>query len=244
MKILSTTDFTKTEAQNIVIHKASSAPTSPVAGQLYFNTSTKKLYFYDGTTWVELPGSGGGGTASFIWAPNGFPPKPPGYDEYVVPYALSGTAGTTLALTASRIYWIPFFVWRTVTITTMAINVTTASSGTHTVGIYSANTSLQPGSLLYSASFDAGSTGVKTATPNLQLTQGVYWIGWHAGSGATVRAIALAASMSLALPGLGTANANYWYTSGTSLPNPAPTSGYTAATGGAVPAVGMKYTFV
>lgn len=175
-----------------------------------------------------------------------FSPKPPGYNDYHVPYAVGGTAGTTLTLTANRIYWIPFLVDRSVSITEIAINVTTAATGTAYVGIYNSNSQFQPNQLIWiSSGLDTGTTGVKVATNNLPLTlnPGVYWFGFVCSAAAVIRAIALAASRSLALPSLGTANLNYWYTSGSSLPSTAPTSGYTGATGGAVPAIGVKYSF-
>jgi hypothetical protein len=158
---------------------------------------------------------------------------------------VNATAATTLALTASRVYWIPFTVPRKLNITQLAINVTTASAGTHYVGIYASDYYWQPtGAPLVSASFDTSSTGVKTASVSLTLTVGVYWFAWAAGSGATVRAVALAACATLGLGNLGTANTTYYYTSGSTLPNPAPTSGYSVATGSALPAIGVVFTFM
>lgn len=48
-------DLNKKELQNAVIQNLATAPGSPLAGQIYFNTTDDKLYFYDGTTWQELP---------------------------------------------------------------------------------------------------------------------------------------------------------------------------------------------
>jgi hypothetical protein len=150
-----------------------------------------------------------------------------------------------LALTASRIYWIPFVVPRKVNITQLAINVTTASAGTHYVGIYTSDYYWQPtGSPLVSVSFDTDSTGIKTGSVNVNLSVGVYWFAWAAGSAATVTAIALAACASLGLGNMGTANTTYYYTSGSTLPDPAPTSGYTVGTGSAVPAIGVLFSYV
>ena len=48
-------DLNKKELQNAVIQNLATAPGSPLAGQIYFNTTDDKLYFYDGSTWQELP---------------------------------------------------------------------------------------------------------------------------------------------------------------------------------------------
>ena len=45
-----------------VIDNESSAPAtgSEVAGQMYYNDSTNIMYFYNGTSWVEMDGTGSG----------------------------------------------------------------------------------------------------------------------------------------------------------------------------------------
>jgi len=47
-------DFNKNEIQNVVVQKLAAAPGSPVSGQIYFNTTEKAFYYYDGTAWVKL----------------------------------------------------------------------------------------------------------------------------------------------------------------------------------------------
>jgi hypothetical protein len=206
------------------------------AGELAFATDTNKVFVK--------------GSSDLIWVnpflPNflSFKPRPPGITEYQVPYAINATAATTLSLTSGRVYWIPFVGPRKLNITQLVINVTSSSAGTHYVGIYASDIYWQPtGSPLVSASFDTSSTGVKTASVNVGLSVGVYWFAWAAGSAATVRAIALAACPSLGLGSLGTANTTYYYTSGSTLPNPAPSSGYTVATGSALPAIGVQFSY-
>lgn len=49
-------DFAKLEGRNFQAHQLGSAPSSPVKGQLYFNTGDNTLYWYDGTTWVTAKG--------------------------------------------------------------------------------------------------------------------------------------------------------------------------------------------
>ena len=45
-----------------VMENSDTQPTTPVQGQMYFDTSTgdKTMYFYNGTAWVEMDGSGSG----------------------------------------------------------------------------------------------------------------------------------------------------------------------------------------
>jgi len=49
-------DFAKYEARNIRGHQLGTAPSSPVTGQLYYNTADNTLYWWDGTTWVSARG--------------------------------------------------------------------------------------------------------------------------------------------------------------------------------------------
>ena len=58
------------QIQNVLLHPTGTVPSSPAEGQVYFDTNTnnKKLYVYDGTTWIDVTGdirtiSAGGGIA-------------------------------------------------------------------------------------------------------------------------------------------------------------------------------------
>jgi len=53
-------DFAKYEARNIRGHQLGTAPSSPVTGQMYYNTADNTLYWWDGSVWV----SARGGTAA------------------------------------------------------------------------------------------------------------------------------------------------------------------------------------
>ena len=59
MKILSHTNFNKNEVQNAVLQNLASAPSSPIAGQVYFDTTLGKQGTYNGSSW-DYAGSGTG----------------------------------------------------------------------------------------------------------------------------------------------------------------------------------------
>src|SRR5262245_42686824 len=49
-------DFAKLEGRNLRGHQLSAAPSSPVTGQLYYNTTDNTLYWWDGSQWVSARG--------------------------------------------------------------------------------------------------------------------------------------------------------------------------------------------
>lgn len=50
-KVLVNLDFNGNEIQNVAMQMLATAPTSPTEGQFYYNSTNKKAYQYDGTSW-------------------------------------------------------------------------------------------------------------------------------------------------------------------------------------------------
>lgn len=55
-KFLTNLDLVKNQILNVAVHNLASAPSSPVVGQIYYNTTDARMYFWDGTEWVDMSG--------------------------------------------------------------------------------------------------------------------------------------------------------------------------------------------
>lgn len=51
-------DLAKYEARNFRAHQLGTAPSSPVTGQLYYNTGDNTLYWWNGSSWISAVGGG------------------------------------------------------------------------------------------------------------------------------------------------------------------------------------------
>jgi len=60
-KFLVNLDMNKNQILNLVLQVLSTAPGSPTQGQVYYNSTDNKIYYYNNSTWVEI-GSGSGST--------------------------------------------------------------------------------------------------------------------------------------------------------------------------------------
>ena len=57
MKVLTTLDLAKNQLINVRIENQASAPSNPVEGQIYYDTTDHTLKQYNGTAWVEMGSS-------------------------------------------------------------------------------------------------------------------------------------------------------------------------------------------
>jgi hypothetical protein len=71
-KFLTSLDLTKNQILNVAIQNLASPPLNPVVGQVYFDTTDTRMYFYSGSSWVDMSGDvqdvigGSGLTASSV----------------------------------------------------------------------------------------------------------------------------------------------------------------------------------
>ncbi|MEW5797319.1 MAG: hypothetical protein AB1772_13320 [Candidatus Zixiibacteriota bacterium] len=63
-KILTHLDLSKNELQNAVLGKLATAPSSPVTGQMYYNTTDNTGYMWNGTVWEDMTTSAGAGSTN------------------------------------------------------------------------------------------------------------------------------------------------------------------------------------
>lgn len=119
-------------------------------------------------------------------------------NRLMIPAMAGATALTTGAPAANTIIALPFTVPWPCTLNRVLANVTTIGTLSNLrIGIYSATslTNIYPGSRLYdSGDLSTITTGVKTASPALALTQGtLYWACLNqGGTVATIRCLGLA----------------------------------------------------
>lgn len=47
-------NLSQNQLLNAVLHSSATAPTTPVAGQIYYNSTENRIYHYDGTAWQQV----------------------------------------------------------------------------------------------------------------------------------------------------------------------------------------------
>lgn len=101
-------------------------------------------------------------------------------------------AGTTIALTAGRCYFILVPVYHTRSITALGFEVSAASAGSAEVAIYAPDgTSGRPGTrLAYVSGLNTGATGVQSSAVSVTLEPGLYWAALRSTAAATLRGAA------------------------------------------------------
>jgi len=57
LRIMIPVNLSQNELQKAVLENLSTAPASPVSGQLYFDTTLDFARFFDGTAWVNIGGT-------------------------------------------------------------------------------------------------------------------------------------------------------------------------------------------
>jgi hypothetical protein len=102
----------------------------------------------------------------------------------------SGTRGTA-ALTANRVYFVPFAVTRRCTLKTIGVEVTTGSAGTARVGVFSATALGLPDEVLKEAASTVDTTNIAVVTTalGLELAPGVYFAAVKPSATPTVRSV-------------------------------------------------------
>jgi hypothetical protein len=55
-RFLTSIDLTKNQLLNVALQNLATAPSSPVTGQIYYNTTDSKVYLYNGSAWVDISG--------------------------------------------------------------------------------------------------------------------------------------------------------------------------------------------
>jgi hypothetical protein len=157
---------------------------------------------------------------------------------------VNGQNTQTVAHSANAIRLCPEIINKKTTISQMAVEVSSGTTGNFRMGIYDVNASGYPNNLLYSSgSITVTAPGVYTVAPNIVLLPGIYYKAYFTDTANTVRAInpitfigIVSTIGSVSIGGLIQLNLSY-----TTLPNPF-TAGASYIQSGTVVYVGLMIT--
>jgi len=209
---LSNIDLNKNQLLNHTLHNATSNPSSPSEGQIYYNTSSDKVLVYNGSAWVSIAGdieSVSSTTTNQLTVTNGTGP-----DVSLAIVTGAVTNGGTALATGDQIY--DFVIGQnysttTGTVTSVAIAGTDGidvnsgspitSSGTITLGLSNVpNTSLANSSITIGDSTIAlgGTDTTLTGLTDIDLTEANHTIFDNVGANTLTIG---AATTTVAIPG-------------------------------------------
>jgi hypothetical protein len=158
-------------------------PSSPVTGQIWYESDTGKTFVYYDSFWIEIVGSTGaqGPTgATGATGAAGSSDLDSGLESGTY-YTAASTSNTiqALTLTLNSVSYLPFLVEQTQTFDRIACRTgsTVTGSGTMRLGIYN-NSNKKPSTVVLDAGTVAFSatTTVYAITINQTLTPGWYWL--------------------------------------------------------------------
>lgn len=131
---LSSIDLNKNELQNAKIHVLATAPSNPQEGQVYYNSTDNKLYFYDGTSFVDASGdikSVGTSTSSTLTITDSTGPNPS-----IATVTAAVTNGSTALATGDQIYdFVTASATSIASLGAVASNVTIGNAASVTVSV-------------------------------------------------------------------------------------------------------------
>ncbi len=191
-------------------------------GSIYYNSSLSDIKLYSQGSWQFLPN---------FSSLTGLPRPILTSGLMVCPFAV-GSAITNANMLPDFTFWIPFSVNRRTTVSAISISVSTTSTAQVEIGIYNASSNLYPQNLLGKVTINTNAFGTRTGTltSTITLSPNIYWIAVASNGDPSLTFLDTSSLLPLAFSGSG-AIITHYRTTGTTLPNTAPTTGYTMGIG-------------